>query len=449
MRQCCQNRHRPRGFGFVDNVWLDWLQMQSERRIWDRDRKPIAAALCSHFPPLSADWRPGRRRMRPLHPFVLSACLCVGFALLSACSGGDNNFKRPAPEVGFVTIQPASIPLTVSLGGRTSAYERSEVRPQVNGVIRKRLFREGGNVKAGQQLYQIDPSLYQAAVDQAEANLTSAQASAEAAAARAARYKPLAEQQAISQQDFTDAEAQARQTKAAVAQAKAALETARINLRYTKVLAPISGRIGRSLVTNGALVSANQAQPLAVIDRLDPIYVDMQQSSADLTALRMSLRQGKVSPGGSQVHLKLEDGSTYAHAGTLEFSEVSVDEATGTVTLRARFPNPEGLLLPGMFVNAQFEQAVDKNSFLVPQPAVQRDFDGSAFVYVVGKDNKAERRKITTDRTSGTDWVATSGLKAGDRVITQGLNNVRQGSEVRPVPASTPQRVGTPPRKTG
>ena len=369
--------------------------------------------------------------------------------ILSACSGGGNERGRPAPEVGYVILKPASIPIPVSLGGRTVAYETSEVRPQVNGIIRKRLFTEGSLVHAGQQLYQIDPGLYQAAVDQAEANLASAKASADAAEAKAQRYKPLAEQQAISLQDYTDAEAQARQAKAAVAQTTAALETARINLRYTGVLAPIGGRIGRSLVTTGALVNANQSQPLAVIDRLNPIYVDMQQSSAELTKLRMEIARGKVSRGSTVVHLKLEDGSTYPEAGRIEFSEVSVDEATGTVTLRARFPNPNGLLLPGMFVTAEFDQAIESSAYLVPQPALQRDFDGSAFVYVVGKDNKAERRKISTDRTSGTNWVVTSGLEPGDRVITQGLNDVRQGTAVRPVPAGTPQRVGSPPRKPG
>jgi len=369
--------------------------------------------------------------------------------ILSACSGGGNERGRPAPEVGYVILKPASIPIPVSLGGRTVAYETSEVRPQVNGIIRKRLFTEGSLVHAGQQLYQIDPGLYQAAVDQAEANLASAKASADAAEAKAQRYKPLAEQQAISLQDYTDAEAQARQAKAAVAQTTAALETARINLRYTRVLAPIGGRIGRSLVTTGALVNANQSQPLAVIDRLNPIYVDMQQSSAELTKLRMEIARGKVSRGSTVVHLKLEDGSTYPEAGRIEFSEVSVDEATGTVTLRARFPNPNGLLLPGMFVTAEFDQAIESSAYLVPQPALQRDFDGSAFVYVVGKDNKAERRKISTDRTSGTNWVVTSGLEPGDRVITQGLNDVRQGTAVRPVPADTPQRVGSPPRKPG
>ena len=388
--------------------------------------------------------------MKKILYLILGGWLCAALALLPACSGKVNvsgsGRGRPAPQVGFVTVMPENVPIKVSLGGRTVAYETSQVRPQVNGIILKRLFSEGSHVSAGQQLYQIDPSLYQTAVKQAEANLASAQANLEAAAAKATRYKSLVKQHAISQQDYTDAESLARQAKAAVMQATAALETARINLRYTKVAAPISGHIGRSLVTGGALVSSNQAQPLAVIERLDPIYVDMQQSSADLISQRQSLARGELKPGSTSVHLQLEDGSVYNQVGTIQFSEVSVDENTGTVTLRALFPNPDGLLLPGMFVTAEFDQAVQPGAFLVPQPAVQRDFDGSAYVYIVGQDNKAQRRKISAEHTSGTNWVVTSGLKSGDKVITQGLDNVKQGSPIQPVPENTPQRVGVPDR---
>ncbi len=370
--------------------------------------------------------------------------LLLPLLLLAACSGGSGGDAPSGPQVGFVVAAPTAVPVSVSLGGRTVAYETSEVRPQVSGLIRRRLFTEGSYVRAGEPLYQIDPSLYRAAVRQAEANLASARASAEASTARAERYEPLAEMEAIAQQDYTDAASQARVAHAAVAQSAAALETARINLRYTSVAAPISGRIGRSLVTNGALVSANQAQPLAVIQRIDPIYVDMQQSSAELTALRRSLASGEVQPGSTSVRLMLEDGSEYAYPGTVQFSEISVDENTGTVTLRARFPNPNGLLLPGMFVTALFDQAVEPAAFLIPQPAVQRDFNGDAFVYVVGEGDKAQRRVVTTSRTSGGHWVVTGGLKAGDRVITQGLANVRQDLAVRPVPHDAPQRVGPP-----
>jgi len=370
--------------------------------------------------------------------------LCLVLSALAACSGGGKDGARAAPQVGYVEVKASAVPVSVSLGGRTVAYETSEVRPQVNGIVRSRRFTEGSFVQAGQPLYQIDSSLYLAAVRQAEANLASARASAEAAVAKAERYKPLAEMEAIAKQDYTDAAAQARMAQAAVAQNAAALETARINLRYTTVSAPISGRIGRSLVTSGALVSASQSEPLAVIQRLDPIYVDMQQSSAELTALRRALASGKVAPGSTSVRLKLEDGSEYPHPGTVQFSEISVDESTGTVTLRARFPNPDGLLLPGMFVTAVFDQAVQPEAFLVPQPAVQRDFNGSAFVYVVGPGDKAKRRTVTAERTAGNHWVVTDGLEPGDRVITQGLANVKQDTVVRAVPESAPQPVVPP-----
>ncbi len=361
---------------------------------------------------------------------------------MSACSAEPENGGRRAPEVGYVTATVQAVPLTTSLGGRTVAFETSEVRPQVNGIIRRRLFTEGGFVRAGQPLYQIDASLYRAAAQQAEANLASARASADAAEERARRLEPLAKMQAVAEQDYTDARAQARMARAAVAQNRAALETARINLRYATIAAPISGRIGRSLATPGALVSASQAEPLATIQRIDPIYVDMQQSSADLTRLRQALQRGGVAPGSAAVRLRLEDGSEYGPAGSVEFSEVTVNEATGTVTLRARFPNPDGLLLPGMFVTALFDQAVNPAAILLPQPAVQRDFDGSAFVYIVGKDNKTARRRIVAERTLGANWVVTGGLKADERVITQGLGNLRQGAAVRPVPAARAQRLG-------
>ncbi len=382
--------------------------------------------------------------MTKTRPLLLIGALCIATLSLGACSDKDAKGGNRTAEVGYVVVRQEPVPVTTSLGGRTVAFETSEVRPQVNGVIRRRLFTEGGFVRAGQPLYQIDASLYQAAVDQAEANLASARASAQAAEEKAKRFAPLAKIQAVAEQDYTDALAQARSARAAVAQNAAALETARINLRYTSLSAPISGRIGRSLVTPGGLVSASQAAPLAVIQQTDPIYVDMQQSSADLTRLRQALASGGVTPGGTSVRLKLEDGSDYALPGTVQFSEVTVSEETGTVTLRARFPNPGGLLLPGMFVTALFDQAINPAAMLVPQTAVQRDFDGSAFVYLVGKDNKAARRKIVAERTVGTNWVVTGGLKPGDKVISQGVGNLRQGAPIKPVPAGSPQRIGAP-----
>ena len=399
------------------------------------------------------DERASRRRrlwIRP--PLIIAAAL-----LAASCGGGDPDAGggrggRGGPaQVGYVVVQPSAVPLEKSLGGRTVAFETSEVRPQVNGLIRRRNFTEGSYVRQGQPLFQIDASLYQAAVNQAQANVASARASAEAARIRTNRYRPLAEMEAISKQEYTDAVAQARQADAAVAQNNAALQTARINLRYTSIPAPISGRIGRSLVTVGALVSANQPEPLAVITRIDPIYVDIQESSADLLALKRALSVGGVEPGSTQVRLQLEDGSAYGFTGTVQFSEIVVNESTGTVNLRARFPNPQGVLLPGMFVQALFTQAVDPNAFLVPQAAVQRDIGGQAYVLIVGRGNKAERRNVIASRTYGANWVVTGGLRTGDKVITQGTGSLKAGAPIRPVPASTPQRVvpGGPPAGKG
>lgn len=371
-----------------------------------------------------------------------AATSLIALAIVAGCSGGKQKQDQGPPEVGYVTVQPTSAELTTELGGRTAAFQDAQVRPQVNGIIRKRFFTEGAMVHQGQTLYQIDPSLYRAAADQAAANLASATANAEAARAKAERYKPLADIEAVAKQDYTDAQALARQTAAAVAQNRAALASARINLRYTTVPAPITGRIGRSLFTEGALVSANQADPLATIQRLDPIYVDIQESSADLLALRRALATGGVVPATTTVHLKLEDGSDYPLTGTVEFAEVVVNEATGTVTLRARFPNPQGLLLPGMFVRAVFAQAITNRAFLVPQQALSRDAKGVATVLVLGPNNKLIQRTVTADRTQGAFWIVTQGLNAGDKVVTEGLLRVHAGMAVKPVPAGSPVRVG-------
>ena len=365
---------------------------------------------------------------------------------LGGCGPRNTSAKGPppTPEVGFVVIQPSAVPLVNELAGRTSAYQTSEVRPQVSGIIRKRFFTEGSFVRKGQPLYQIDPSLYQAATNQASANLASAQAQADAARVKADRYKPLATDQAVSAQDYTDAAAAARQARAAVDQNRAVLNTAKINLKFTTVPAPISGKVGRSLFTEGALVTSNQTGPLAVISVLDPIYVDIQQSAADLLNLRRQLSSGSAVTSVAGVRLKLEDGSDYGFAGTVEFSEATVDPATGTVNLRARFPNPQGLLLPGMFVRATFSQATDPNAFLIPQAAVTRDDKGNPQVYLVSADNKAIARVVTATRTVGSNWVVTSGVKAGDKVITQGLGKLKAGQQVKPVAANTPQKIGAP-----
>jgi membrane fusion protein (multidrug efflux system) len=374
--------------------------------------------------------------------------------LLAACGGGDSQQgaggrggrgpQGPA-TVGYVVVQQGSAPIQQELPGRVAAYQVSEVRPQVSGVILRRLFREGSVVKQGQTLYQIDPSVYQAQAAQASANLQSARASAEAARTRAARYRPLAQMEAVSKQDYTDAVAQARQAEAAVAQNNAALRSAQINLRFTRVPAPISGRIGLSNVTEGALVTANQPDSLTTITRLDPVYVDIQQSAADLLALRQALAGGGAIPTTAQVRLKLPDGSDYGFSGTVEFSQVLVDQNTGTVTLRARFPNPQAILLPGMFVTASFAQAVDTSAFLVPQPAISRDPKGNATLWVVGPGNRAVQRAVVAERTQGPYWVVTQGLAPGEKVITQGTANLRDGALVKPVPANSPQRVKAPP----
>lgn len=389
-------------------------------------------------------------------PGTAAAAVLLALASLNltACSGGEEaaaqkGGARGPTQVGFVTVVTTSVPLVSQLGGRTVAFETSEVRPQVNGLVQRRLFTEGSYVRQGQPLYQIDPSLYRAAANEASASVANARAAADAAQARANRFRPLAQIEAVSQQEYTDAAAQARQARASVKQNLAQLETARINLRFTTIRAPISGRIGRSLFTQGALVSANQANPLAVIQRTDPIFVDIQQSSAELTALRRALAQGGVTPGSTQVRLLLEDGSDYGYTGTVQFSEVQVNESTGTVTLRASFPNPQGTLLPGQFVQTRFIQAVTPNAILVPQNALQRDIGGEAFVFIVGPDNKAVRRAVTADRAAGNDWVITAGLRAGDKVITQGLNNLRDGAAIRAVPATTPQRIAPPPAGAG
>jgi membrane fusion protein, multidrug efflux system len=365
------------------------------------------------------------------------AMITLGCAALLAGCGHKEKQAPPPPEAGFVVVKSEAVPLTVELPGRTSAYETSEVRPQVAGLIKARLFTEGSIVHQGQTLYQIDPSLYRAAVDQAQANLENARANRETAIAKADRYKPLAQIAAVSKQDYSDASAAAKQATASVAQNAAALDTARINLRFTKVPAPITGRIGRSLFTTGALVTTGQTDPLTTIQRLDPIYVDIQQSSAQILALRRQLSSGGVVPSTAAVRLKLEDGSDYGATGVLEFTEVTVDQTTGTVTLRARFPNPSSLLLPGMYVRATLAQATTPNGILVPQTGISRDVQGNATVMLVGPDNKAVQRAVTTDRTIGDQWLVTSGLKAGDKVITEGLGKVKAGQPIRPVPAGS------------
>lgn len=374
----------------------------------------------------------------------LSICL-----VLTACSDPEPPKRASAVEAGYVTVKLEQVVIPLVLAGRTAAFEMSEVRPQVSGVIQARLFTEGSVVTAGQTLYRIDPSIYRASAAEAEANLASAEAVRTAATTKAARFRPLADMEAISRQDYSDAAAAARQATAAVAQTRAQLDAARINLRFTRVPAPISGRIGRSLVTTGGLVTANQATALTTIQRLDPIYVDIQQSSADLLALRRSLAQGGVVPSSTNVSLTLEDDSRYAYAGTLQFAEAVVDENTGTVTLRARFPNPEGLLLPGMYVRAGLSQVTLPNAILVPQAGVARDPQGRATVYVVGAGNRAVRKPVTATRTIGDKWLVTGGLKAGERVIVEGLGKIRPDAAIIPVVAGSKPAAAVSDRRRG
>ena len=356
-----------------------------------------------------------------LKPAVTALVSAVALAtLLSGCKKEEAAPVAQAPQVGVVTLQPQAYTLVSDLPGRTIAYRVAEVRPQVNGIILKRLFKEGSEVKEGQQLYQIDPSVYEATLASAQANLQSTRSLSD-------RYKQLVNEQAVSRQEYDDAQAKRLQ-------AEATLKSAQIDLRYTKVLAPISGRIGRSAVTEGALVSNGQATAMATIQQLDPIYVDVTQSSAELLKLRREQESGKLKKVGdnaAEVSLKLEDGSNYAQKGRLEFSEVSVDETTGSVTLRAVFPNPEHNLLPGMFVHARLNNGVNETAILAPQQGVTRDLKGQATALVVDKDNKVELRQLKASRTVGNDWLIEEGLNAGDRLITEGLQYVKPGVEVK------------------
>lgn len=378
------------------------------------------------------------------------ASIIAAMLLLAACGRTDAAYpagdRAQAPvQVGYVVVEPTGVPIEQALPGRVAAAEISDVRPQVSGVILRRSFVEGAIVHQGQNLYQIDPSPYQAAVAQAAANLRSARAGAEAANALAARDRPLAQRGWVSQQDLATVVAQAGQANAAIAQNVAALRSAQINLHFASVPAPITGRIGLSSVTEGALVTADQATALATITRLDPINVDIQQSSSDLLALRRSLARGGAAPTTAQVRLTLPDGSDYGIAGTVAFSEVIVSQDTGAVTLRARFPNPQSILLPGMFVTARFAQAIDTAAFLVPQQALVRDPRGNATLWVVGPGDSAVPRAVVTGQTEGAYWVVTQGLAPGEKVITQGIASLRDGARIRPVPATAPQRIQAPP----
>ncbi|WP_437612692.1 efflux RND transporter periplasmic adaptor subunit [Erwinia sp. V71] len=340
--------------------------------------------------------------------------------LLAACDQTSSPSATPQiPEVGVVTLKAEAVTLMTQLPGRTTAVRTAEVRPQVSGIITKRLFTEGGEVKAGQPLYQIDPASYQATYDKALATLNNANMLVK-------RYKPLAEAHAISSQTYDDAVASAKT-------AQADLTSARVNLNYTQVRAPISGHIGRSLSTEGALVTDGQTSYLTTIQQLDPIYVDVSESSQDLLRQRRALANGQLTAAGENaavVKLTLEDGSEYAQTGKLEFSEVTVTESTGTVTMRASFPNPHNELLPGMFVHASFPQGIASEGILVPQQAIGHDVKGKPYVYVLNSDNTVAQRTVTTGEMQQENWLVTSGLKAGEKVVVSGLQSIRSGAKV-------------------
>ena len=346
------------------------------------------------------------------------------------------NQAPPTPEVGVVTLKARPVAIKAELAGRTAPFLIAEVRPQVTGIIQKRLFVEGADVKAGAALYQIDPATYQATLDSAKAALAKAEANLFTAKLKADRYKDLVGIKAVSQQDYDDSVAALKQAQAEVAASRAALDSARINLDYTRVSAPISGRIGRSAVTPGALVTANQATSLATVTQLDPMYVDVTQSSAELLRLKRQLASGQLktqASGKAKAKLLMEDGSPYPLEGQVQFSEVTVDQSTGTVTLRAVFPNPKHELLPGMYVRAVLETGVDDQAILVPQQAVARNQKAEPVAMVVGADGKVEQRVLEVGRSVGNDWLVNAGLADGDRVIVEGLQKVKPGAMARAV----------------
>jgi RND family efflux transporter MFP subunit len=385
----------------------------------------------------------GERAARRVSIGRVGAVLALAVALFGCSAKKEAPPPPPPVAVKVVTLKTQSVSLTTDLPGRAVPYRVAEIRPQVSGVILKRMFVEGADVKEGQQLYQIDPALYQAAYD-------SAAATAESSRLQAQRFRPLAEANAVSKQDYDNA-------VAAAAQNKASAETAHINLVYTRLLSPISGRTGRSSVTEGALVTANQTTSLATVQQLDPIYVDVTQPMAVLLRLKREMAAGQLVQAGAnqaEVHLLLEDSSHYAPTGKLQFAEVQVDQTTGSVTLRALFPNPDKLLLPGMFVREQIEEGTRTDAILVPQVAVTHNQKGEPTTLVVGADNKVELRPLVTERAIGDKWLVTDGVKAGDRVIVEGVQFAKPGATVKPeevqsaapegAPAAAPATTPTP-----
>jgi membrane fusion protein (multidrug efflux system) len=363
--------------------------------------------------------------------------LTVAVLLPFGCDRRQQAAPPPVPEVATVTVQFEQLVLTTELPGRTSPYLVAEIRPQVNGIIQKRLFQEGSDVKAGDVLYQIDPAPFQATLDSAKASLAKSEANLLVTRLRFERYRQLLAEKAVSQQDYDDREAALKQAEADIEFCKAAVETARINLDYTRVTAPISGRIGKSTVTDGALVTAYQAVALATIQELDPIYVDVPQSTTELLRLRRRLEDNRLNQNGTnqkKVKLILEDSTAYSLEGTLLFRDVTVDPTTGSVVLRIVFSNSEGVLLPGMFVQAVVKEGINEQAILIPQQAVSRDPKGNPIALIVDAGDKVQQRMLVFDRAIGDKWLVASGLASGDRVIVEGMQKVRPGTSVRAIP---------------
>lgn len=382
-------------------------------------------------------------RVQPV-PFRL-ICAATAAVALAACGQKPAAPPPPTPEVGVITVQPTTVPVVTELPGRTSAFLVAQVRARVDGIVQRREFTEGGEVKAGQRLYKIDPAPYQAALNSAKATLAKAQANLATTTAQANRYKVLVAANAVSKQDYDNAVAAQGQAEADVAAGKASVETAQINLGYTDVVAPISGRTGLSQVTPGAYVQASQATLMDTIQQLDPVYVDLTQSSLDGLKLRREMQEGRLKTSGqgaAKVTLILEDGRPYPLPGKLQFADVTVDQSTGSVTLRAIFPNPNRVLLPGMFVRARIEEGVNERAMLVPQIGVTHDQKGAALALVVGPDNKVVPHTLVTSGMQGPNWIVDSGLENGDRVIVQGNEKVHPGMQVKPVAAQLPAVAG-------
>ncbi|GAB2692083.1 efflux RND transporter periplasmic adaptor subunit [Aliiglaciecola aliphaticivorans] len=360
------------------------------------------------------------------------------FAVLTLLISGCQQESQPTksvsvPAVSYVAVTASEHKIDTKMQGRVVASSIAEVRPQVGGIVQKRLFTEGNTVEQGELLYQIDPATYQAAYNEAKASLSSAKAALETAKLKDERYASLLKFEGVSQQDADDAHATYLEAKANIEKYEAALATAAINLEFTKVTAPISGHIGISNVTQGALVTAQQTDELATIRKLDPIYVDMTKSSKEMLKLRRLLGSNGISEGSTEVSLTLEDGSEYDHKGQLKMQEVSVDASTGTVTLRAEFPNPNGLLLPGMFVRTQVNEAVDEHAILVPQQGIYHSASGEAYAYVIDENNVVEKRVVETINAVENKWLISSGLSENDKLLVEGAGKVRPGSEVKPV----------------